>query len=752
MLCTAFSVCAENDSIIFSDNLVTASETGIQTLQPMSAGNTSLISAITSFEFPMYLFLIGLAFILFSRVNVAKQGEWQENPFSLENSKAIQGFCAIAIVCHHMSQTITFAGQDAGALSVFVDAGVLFVGIFFFFSGYSHYKRLKTKDGYLKGFFKKRLPAILVPFFVISLVFMGTEALLGERFGAVDVLLNLSGIIPINSHMWYIIEILLFYVAFGLIFRFIKKDWPAISVMGVFVAAVTVISLLLGHGAFWFQGEWWYNTSFLFVIGILVAKLEKHIAPTVKRFYPLFLLLALGGFVGFAIGDSYALGNWSYYAGTKEAFLTLSMQLPMVIFFVLSVLLIMMKVKFSNPILKFLGSIALEIYLIHNLFIMYLRSGMTVNITSNSMYVLCVLLLAVGSAAIISGFDKYIVSVFARKVHPTKLDVGDKKIHSIDCMRLFAAFLVVAIHIPFAGKAGGIVIAFGKIAVPFFLVVCGYFLYRDDSAEFMKRLQKQTFRVFMFTVIANLLYIAYEMAIMIYNGSISEFIDKHFTSENLLKFFVFNESSFGGHLWYLGSLLYALLILMLLCKLKIHKYAVFAAPVLLAVYIAMSRLLDSSNFYMYRNALFCTLGYVLMGCLIRRFQSKVTKIPFPFYLLAAAVLCVTNVIEYNAYNSDLSVPYFSAELLVYAVVILLIELPSLGAGTLLEKLGRETSLFIYIVQFGVILALSDCIGNPPPFMTTLGPGVIFALTLVLAVIFNTAKKSLSGMVAKKRLN
>ena len=94
------------------------------------------------------------------------------------------------------------------------------------------------------------------------------------------------------------------------------------------------------------------------------------------------------------------------------------------------------------------------------------------------MYILLTLLMAIGAATVISGADKYLIGLLNKKKN-SESELPSTRNHSIDFMRIVMAFLVVTIHLPFAGKAGNVFITFGKTAVPFFLVICGYMLYRD---------------------------------------------------------------------------------------------------------------------------------------------------------------------------------------------------------------------------------------------------------------------------------
>ncbi|MBR6483683.1 MAG: acyltransferase [Clostridiales bacterium] len=384
----------------------------------------SVFSSITSFEFPLFLILAALILLLFTGVKVSGIGQWQEEPLSLETSKAIQGFCAVAIIIHHLSQALE---ERAGVLGFFSELGVLFVGVFFFFSGYGLYTSLKTKENYLKGFLKKRLVTILIPFYVCILVFVAAACISGMKFKGLELLAVISGWTLLNSHMWYIVEIAILYLAFFFIYKFIKNRTVATAVMAVFVLLMMTGSLLLAHGEdyscrYWFQGEWWYNSSFLFVLGIIVSKHSETLRKIARKGYYIFLTATtvLTGLLG--IQTSYALATWSYWSeipGVDPAygdkFHCLLYQLPWIIVFVCFLLLLMMKVRFGNPVLKFLGSIAIELYLIHNLFLIGLADGSVFPVRSASMYILLTILLSVGLATVLHGLDKYIIKHLLKK-------------------------------------------------------------------------------------------------------------------------------------------------------------------------------------------------------------------------------------------------------------------------------------------------------------------------------------------------
>ncbi|MBR3462512.1 MAG: acyltransferase [Clostridiales bacterium] len=708
----------------------------------------------TSINIPTYVILIALVLVLFLGSRLSKRHEWQEEPLSLDKAKAVQGFAAVAVILHHLAQEL--AG-NAGAIGFFNELGVLFVGIFFFFSGYGLYTSLNTKENYLKGFLKKRFVTILIPFYMCIIVFTVAACICGTKFNPVQLLCVLSGWSLINANMWYIVEIAILYIAFFLIYRLIKNRTAATVVMSIFVIAMITGSFLLAHGddmssSYWFQGEWWYNSTLLFVIGIIFSRHSDVIRKIARKGYVILLPVFAVLTVLFGLQTNYALGHYSYWSeipGVDPAYMDklrcLSLQLPFVIFFVCFVLLAMMKVRFGNPVLKFLGSISLELYLIHYLILTGLHDGTIFRVKDPGMYCILSILISVGLATVISGVDKYLIALITGKkkaVADPALKINSH-IHSIDVMRIVMAFLVIAIHFPFDGKAGEVFFTYGKTAVPFFLVVCGYFLYRDDTKEMMKRLLKQTKRIFIFFVAANAFYaLFYAIYLRVTEGSFAGMKDT-VSSKALIKFLLYNFSPYSEHLWYLGSLLYALLIMLLLNKLKALKGAMFAAPLLVAAYVVLSHL-GIGESYQLRNAILVGLGYTMMGMLIRRFGRKVLdhKFTAPVLWIMFIICCVTAIFELNGYKLGIEVPFVSCEILVYLIMLLCLKYPNFGKDTFAEWLGRECSLPVYILHIAVGY-LIFITGNDG-FFGKYAAIVIFVTTTVIAALYKNIKKAITS--------
>lgn len=714
-----------------------------------------------SYNLTTGLFIILILAILLWNAKAKRGKEFYEDAFCLDKTKGLQGFCAIGIMLHHMAQIITQNNQlDKGFLNLFCDIGVVFVGIFFFCSGFGLYTSFRNKPNYINGFLRKRLSAILIPFYVGNTIFVVTTILFGAKYKPSELISAFTGWVLMNTQLWYIVDIFILYIVFYFLFRFIKKESVAFWFMGIFVVGFMTFSLLLGHdtntisGGAWLKGEWWYNGIFVFFVGMTFARYYPFLVNMIQKSYWICLAIGIcGSSVFYALTEIMlkTKGYWSEtenYAGYLEKVQTLSCQLPMIIFIVITFLLITMKVQFKNKALTFLGKISLELYIIHNLFLTYLRGAFLIE--NDFLFILSVYVMSISMAVLLHVLDHKLIQIISGENNNNKLGEGKtrgKSEHLIDCMRLLMAFLVVCIHYPFEGKIGQIIFCFGKVAVPFFLVVSGYFCYSGDSDCFIGRIKKQAGRIFMISAGAGFLY-GYLYLIGNKLGFIDAKIQTLITEKSLIHLLVYNESPVAPHLWFLGSLFYALILMLIVTKLNIDKYVMYISPILIGIYVYLSYV-GKAEYYVIRNALLVTWPYFMMGCMIKRYKDQIQSHIKPFWVNVSAVVCMVLVIvEYNIRHST-SLPYISTEILVYLVVLVCLNYPEVGKGTIINWLGSKCTLFVYITHIFVLWFFWYGVfglKNVNPVIITLS--AFFVPLLVCAGIEMYKKRS--GLVEKKQ--
>ncbi len=334
----------------------------------------------------LFLFPVGIVTVLVFGAGVKKRGEFSGEAWSRGQAKALQAFAALMVILHHLVQTTTNYGKvPKGPVTLWNSFGILFTSIFFFFSGFGLYKRFKTGGNYLRDFRRRRFPRILIPFLITNIIYICV--LFSSRISAVwQGFTAIFGIPLLNGNAWFVIELLLLYLAFYVSFRLIRSERTAMICITLYTVLMITCSLLLGHSSGsvnrrWFMGEWWYNTTFLFVVGMFVAKHETRVRSVMEKRYRLLLLLAVILLIGWYVLEQFVEGRFGYYKewaghpGYPEKLITLLVQIVLCILFLSVLLLVNLKVEFHNRVLLFLGGISYELYLIHGVFREVLPGG-----------------------------------------------------------------------------------------------------------------------------------------------------------------------------------------------------------------------------------------------------------------------------------------------------------------------------------------------------------------------------------------
>ena len=168
---------------------------------------------------------------------------------------------------------------------------------------------------------------------------------------------------------------------FFLTFRYIRKTAVSFLLLGIFQIAFPTYCMVKGPGVYWFQGEWWFNSSSLFFIGVLMAQFEKQILPRPQ----MVLSPAAGGGPYLPLLfpqvrpvldkiEPLLLNEHIFVKEMLESWICFIWQTLAVISFVAFVFLLTLKIRFNNVFLRFLGTHSFELYLIHGLFLEIFRS------------------------------------------------------------------------------------------------------------------------------------------------------------------------------------------------------------------------------------------------------------------------------------------------------------------------------------------------------------------------------------------
>lgn len=294
-------------------------------------------------------------------------------------TKAVVAVLALLTIIHHVSVSVFSEYLYGKLLKPFEYIGIFCVGFFMFLLGYTAMKDV-TAYGW-KVYARRNILPILVSFFFCSYAYMIVTQLLGERYAMKELLLSFFGLILLNDQMWIAVEVILLNLFVAFTFYKGKNTKTATVLFAVCMLFMMTGSLLLGHQfdkdifTNWFYGEWWYNTTICFFLGMLYRQKQTQVDSWLKKYFlPAFMgglvLLAVTGYAAIYIVDHY--GYWTETPDNPcygDKLLTLLAQIPAIMLFVLLMVLVIGRFRFGGRVTEAGSAIYLELILLNNIFI-----------------------------------------------------------------------------------------------------------------------------------------------------------------------------------------------------------------------------------------------------------------------------------------------------------------------------------------------------------------------------------------------
>ena len=379
--------------------------------------------------------------------------QFSQDYLNLNQSKQIQALACIGIMIHHVTQQITSYGNNPkGPITVFSYIGFMFTALFFFFSGYGLLYSYRWKKDYLDGFLKKRLPSVLIPFWITNILTIIVQKFLGaDNSDFLSTVKDIVGVTLINSNGWFVIEIVILYLLFYVIFSVLKNKDLAAALLCIMTVLLMVYSLFQGHDPYtnkvhWFRGEWWYNSTICFCYGVLYANYKEKIERSFRSFYYIWTLIAGLLTLVMICASIYTLNHYGYYRepvhdGIRSASITLSVQSVSCIVFTTFVLLLNMKLPLKSRVLEYLGSILLTLFLVHGFVVNTLLHEIRV---SDLLRYVIIVGVSIGLAAVIAPVTNFAVKA-VKELLNNSFGTNIKKVAII--LALMCGLAVIAIPV-----------------------------------------------------------------------------------------------------------------------------------------------------------------------------------------------------------------------------------------------------------------------------------------------------------------
>ena len=319
---------------------------------------------------------------------------------NVKSTSGLRGFLALGIIFHHISPLVK-TGEE---FSNFSYMGTYIVSIFFFLSAYGLYVQNESRENYLDNFLVKRLSKIIVPFFIISLIYIFYRFVNGQLID-LNFFINLfkqGSTIIYNG--WFVDIIILMYIFFYISFKLFQNKFLSIVLNTIFITCYICLAIKLGYNF------WWYNSALAFAIGLIWAKNQNKIDRVLEKYYFIVIIL-----VTVLLFVSHKYDILLKYLHLEDSYsYALAANLDNIIFTIYFIIVFLKKINFSNVYLTLIGRISFELYMIHGLVISMLGKIFVSSRVNDVLFTLFVLIVSLIFAWIINK----IINVIIQKVSP----------------------------------------------------------------------------------------------------------------------------------------------------------------------------------------------------------------------------------------------------------------------------------------------------------------------------------------------
>lgn len=302
--------------------------------------------------------------------------------FDLDATATMRGFWCLIVMLVHVPRQYQNPVQDL--LGSFAYIGVSF---FFMTSSYGLVLSVQKDAASLEGFWKRRLPKLLIPMLVVNALTLLADAVMGD--------VSFRTLVAITG---FVRQLLLFYFVFWVVFRIQVPGLSQKHIEWILCGCVAAVSVLIymtdGMGLFS-----WPVESLGFLYGVLLAKFVKNFEEKTSSRWLLKCIVCCA--VALALGVLYLKTKHVPFWGDYVVKTALGMGI------LVFMLCVNTRYSMGNPVGRFLGGISYEVYLIHGLVfrcVHYVANGL-----DSGVYVLVCVMITIAASAVVHWICKLIL-------------------------------------------------------------------------------------------------------------------------------------------------------------------------------------------------------------------------------------------------------------------------------------------------------------------------------------------------------
>lgn len=285
--------------------------------------------------------------------------------------------------------------------------------------------------------------------------------------------------------------------------------------------------------------------------------------------------------------------------------------------------------------------------------------------------------------------------------------MNTQKNNTLELLKLFAAYMVVFIHVSFYGEPGVAVDALARFSVPFFFLVSGYYSYQITCDKIKKRI-KNIFSLLMFSAICYNVFETIKLLKYSTEGPMVLF-DKYTHLSTYVNLLVFNVPVSSGHLWYLLAILYVYVIFYFVTKLNIKEKVIFLISLpLLLLHVLLGEGLSIFKIVLpiefVRNFALMGIPFFALGLLVKKYEYKFRNVPNYMIFVFVVIGALESIISRFFFGSNEL--YIGSLFILVAVVCVFIKCADAKHPSFLIALeGCSTYIYIFHIMISTIICI-----------------------------------------------
>ena len=274
----------------------------------------------------------------------------------------------------------------------------------------------------------------------------------------------------------------------------------------------------------------------------------------------------------------------------------------------------------------------------------------------------------------------------------------NQKNRTLELIKLVAAYMVVFIHVLFAGETGTAVESVGRFAVPLFFLISGFYSYQIKPEKIKKRAKSILVLAIVATVCCTIFKV-WQMYTTRGMQGIDAYFIRYTKPEVLFRLFFLNVTLSSGHLWYLFAILYVYIIFYFVTKFRVSDKAIFitsfsllVAHLLLGEGLAILGI-TVKNYYI-RNFFLMGIPCFGLGLFARKYKDKFRDIPNYLIYIAAFIGILESIISRFSFGRQEM--YIGSLFILFALVCTFIKYSDAKIPSFVMALeGCSTYIYIF---------------------------------------------------------